>query len=190
MGRVAELITSFSSHSSLDCIRARMRALLFALLVGCALGASVERPRRQLFGNAIDLESSLSYLPPKEEANCQPSVIYRTSVQYSTVVVPTTVYNRDVQYLTQTSVRTQQVFTTLYSEVARTQQSVRTQANTQTRYETRTRQVPTTVTRNVVSTVVVPQQVVSTVYRTNVITRIQQLPGQTRVIPSTQYSTG
>merc|ERR1711931_366700 len=98
-----------------------MRTLVLSLLVGCALGASVERPRRQLFNNAIDLQSSLSYLPPKPEADCQPSVIYRTQVQYSTLVVPTTVYNRDVQYLTQTAFRTQQVFTTVYSEVVRTQ---------------------------------------------------------------------
>ncbi|ROT69544.1 hypothetical protein C7M84_012238 [Penaeus vannamei] len=43
-----------------------MRTLLLSLLVGCAFGASVERPRRQVFGARINLESS--YLPPKEEA--------------------------------------------------------------------------------------------------------------------------
>nr|XP_027206837.1 uncharacterized protein LOC113800288 [Penaeus vannamei] len=200
-----------------------MRTLLLSLLVGCAFGASVERPRRQVFGARINLESS--YLPPKEEADCKPSVVYRTQVQYSTVVVPSTVYKTNVQYITQTSVRTQQVLTTLYSQivrtqqvpsvryqtitvtrtqenlrtqvvtlppqvnyVTRTQQSVRTQVQYQTRYETRIQQVPTTIVRNVVSTQVVPQ-VVSTVYRTQTVIRTQQLPDQTRIVPTTQYST-
>ncbi|ROT69554.1 hypothetical protein C7M84_012248 [Penaeus vannamei] len=200
-----------------------MRTLLLSLLVGCAFGASVERPRRQVFGARINLESS--YLPPKEEADCKPSVVYRTQVQYSTVVVPSTVYKTNVQYITQTSVRTQQVLTTLYSQivrtqqvpsvryqtitvtrtqenlrtqvvtlppqvnyVTRTQQSVRTQVQYQTRYETRIQQVPTTIVRNVVSTMV-PKQVVSTVYRTQTVIRTQQLPDQTRIVPTTQYST-
>merc|ERR1712212_1304884 len=205
--------------------RSRMLVLVLMLLVGSSQGTSLERPERALLGgNAIDLQPAGLYGAPDA---CRPSTVYSTRVQYSTVVIPSTVYNNDVRYLTQTSVRTQQVFTTLYSEVVRpqvvqsvvfqtrvviqtqdnvqtrvvtlppqvsyvqrTQEVVRTQVQYQTRYVTRTQQVPTTIVRNVASTVVVPQQVVSTVYRTQVVTRTQQLPGQTRVIPSTPYSTG
>jgi len=197
-----------------------MKVVFLSLLVGLSLGASLDRSKRQVFGNG------LGYLPPPPTPTCQPSTVYRTQTQYSTLVVPSTVVNRDVQYVTQTSVSVQQVYTTIYSEVFRTQQipsvvydtrivtrtqdnvrtqavtlppqvnyvtstrqSVRTDVQYQTQYVTRTQQVPTTVTRNVVSTQVVPQQVISTVYRTQTVTRTQQLPGQTRTVPSTQYST-
>jgi len=197
-----------------------MKVVFLSLLVGLSLGASLDRSKRQVFGNG------LGYLPPPPTPTCQASTVYRTQTQYSTLVVPSTVVNRDVQYVTQTSVSVQQVYTTIYSEIFRTQQipsvvyntqivtstrdnvrtqvvtlppqvnyvtstrqDVRTDVQYQTQYVTRTQQVPTTVTRNVVSTQVVPQQVVSTVYRTQTVTRTQQLPGQTRTIPSTQYST-
>merc|ERR1712212_237722 len=158
--------------------RSRMLVLVLMLLVGSSQGTSLERPERALLGgNAIDLQPAGLYGAPDA---CRPSTVYSTRVQYSTVVIPSTVYNNDVRYLTQTSVRTQQVFTTLYSEVVRPQvvQSVvyQTRLVTQTQDNVQTR------------VVTLPPQV-SYVQRTQVVTRTQQLPGQTRVIPSTQYST-
>ncbi|KAK8739799.1 hypothetical protein OTU49_003202, partial [Cherax quadricarinatus] len=206
-----------------------MRGFLVLLLVSFSRGSSIDRHRRELLGNLNALESSLDgYLPPAPPTPkpCQPSTIYNTKVQYSTVVIPSTVYNTNVQYVTQTDVRTNPVYTTIFSEIIRTQvvpsvqyktviitqtkenyrtqvitlppqvyyvtktqQDVRTQVQYQTVYTTRIQQVPTTIVRNVVSTLVVPQQVVSTIYKTQYVTRTQQLPGQTRTIYNTQYST-
>lgn len=204
-----------------------MKVLLALALLGCALAVSADRNRRQSYGNGINLQpSGGGYLPPPVNQPCYPSTVYRTQMQYSTQIIPSTVYNNDVQYQTRTSFRTQQVFTTIYSEIVRTQvvpqiqyqtitvtrtqentrtqvinlppqinyitrtqQVIRTQVQFQTRFVTRTQRVPTTITRNVVSTQVVNQQVISTIFQTQTVTRTQQLPGQTRTIQSTRFST-
>ena len=119
-----------------------MRALLITLLVGYACGAKLEdRPRRQLnFGFGNRLESSLGggYLPPDKtpQADCRPSTVYVPTTRVSNVVVPTTVYNRDVQYVTQTRYSTRVVPTTIVSNVIRTQ--VVPSIVYQTRYVTNT----------------------------------------------------
>jgi len=206
--------------------------LVLCLLVGCALSAKLGNQGRQLFDlqSSFNFDSARSYLPPKEdnkpEGNCPPSVIFRTQTRYSTVVVPSTVYNRNVQTVYRTSIKNQVVPTTIVRQVVRTQVVpqvkyetrvvTRTQENIRTnfvtlpaqyntvyltetaistalRYETqvttRVQQVPTTVYRQVTTTQVVPKNVISTVFRTNTITRSQQLPAKTRVVQRTQYST-
>jgi len=215
----------------------RMRVGILTLLLGCALGATVDRPRRQLFdfGKPSNIQASFNspsngYLLPDvdkiADEDCPRSTVVRTETRYSTVVVPSTVYNRNVQTVFRTSVSNLVIPTTIVDQVVRTQivpqvvtrtvvvtrtqENVRTnyitlpaQVNTvyrtttalrtdtrfETRYTTRVQQVPTTVIRQVTTTQVVPQNVVSTVYRTNVITRTRQIPGVTRTVDRTQYST-
>jgi len=221
-----------------------MKVLLLSLLVSCALSAKLghhehhhdhedhENQGRQLFDiqSSLDFESARSYLPPKEdkkpEGNCPPSVVYRSEIRYSTVVVPSTVYKQDVQTVYKTAfknqvvpstilkqvVRTQIVpqvkyvtqvvtqvmenlrtnFVTLpaqYSTVYKTQTAVSTALRYETQVTTRIEKVPTTVFRQVTTTQIVPRQVVSTLFRTNTITRSQQLPAVTRVVETTQYNT-
>merc|ERR1712106_85721 len=195
-------------------------------------------PRRQLFdfGKIPNLKASFdtdelnSYLPPVNEPptddSCPQSTVVRTQTRYSTVVVPSTVYNRNVQTVYRTSISNQVVPTTIVSQVVRTQfvpqiqystrvvtrtqENVRTRYITvtpsvnnvlrtttvfrtdvryETRYSTRVRQVPTTVYRQVTTTQLVQRNVVSTVFRTNIITSTRQLPGVTRTVDRTQYST-
>jgi len=215
----------------------RMRVGILTLLLGCALGATVDRPRRQLFdfGRTTNIQASFNspstgYLTPDIDnsgaEDCPRSTVVRTETRYSTVVVPSTVYNNRVQTIYRTSisnlvvpttiveqvVRTQVVPQVRYSTrvVTRTQENVRTnyvtlpaQVNTvyltstalrtdtryETRYTTRVQQVPTTVFRQVTTTQVVPRNVVSTITRTNVVTQTRQIPGVTRTVDRTQYTT-
>lgn len=203
-----------------------MWAPLLLLLVGWSQASSLERPDRDVLGYNTNLQPSSGYLPPPQAPACQPSVVYRTQVQYSTLVVPSTVYNNQVQYLTKSSYRTQQVYTTVYSEVVRTEyvpqiryqtqfvtqtqenirtqvvnlppmvnyvtqtkQAVRTQVSYETKYESKVQYLPSTVIRNVVSTLVIPQEVVETIYQTLFVTRTQHLPGQTHTVQNVRYST-
>jgi len=216
-----------------------MRVVILTLLLGCALGATVERPRRQLFGGfgkpptiraSFDTPELNSYLPPVRDpptaGDCPQSVVIRTQTRYSTVTVPSTVYNRNVQTVYRTSISNVLVPTTIVSQVVRTQvvpqvqystrvvtrtqENVRTRYITvspvvnnvlrtstvfrtdvryETRYSTRIQQVPTTIFRQVTTTQLVQRNVVSTVFRTNVITSTRQLPGVTRTVDRTQYTT-
>ncbi|XP_064078159.1 LOW QUALITY PROTEIN: mucin-3A-like [Macrobrachium nipponense] len=141
-----------------------------------------------------------------------PSTVYRTDVQYVTQTefrtqpVYTTIFSEivrtqvvpEIQYRTVTVTSTRdnvqtRVITLLPPEVklcGETRQDVRTEVQYSTQFIIKTQQIPTTITRNVVSTHVVPQQVISTVYQHDrTVTRQQQIPGTTRTIESTQYST-
>lgn len=99
-----------------------MRALLFSLLVGCVLAESSEYDEPLLgFGNRIELQPSHGGYPSPTGPPCQPLVVYRTQVKYSTVVIPSNVYEYDVLYKTRTSLRNHRVFSTLFSEIIDTQ---------------------------------------------------------------------
>jgi len=225
-----------------------MKLLLLSLFVGCALGAKLgqlhhghhedhghhehhahnEHQERNLIDLQSSFNSAQSYLPPvkEPESNCPPSVVYRSQTRYSTVVVPSIVYKKDVQTVYKTATQNQIIPTTIVRQVVRTQvvpqvkyvtrvvtqtlENIRTNfvtlpaqystvflTNTvastaltyKTQVTTRIQQVPTTFFRQVTTTQIVPRQVVSTVFRTNIITRSQQLPAVTRAVYTTKYNT-
>jgi len=128
--------------------------------------------------------------------------LYKTSIQNK--VVPTTLFRQVVrtQVVPQVKYETRVVtsimenvrtnYVTLpanYNTVYLTETAVSTALTYKTQVVTRIQQVPSTVYRQVTTTQVVPREVVSTVFRTNTITRSHQLPAETRVVDQTQYNT-
>merc|ERR1712212_1133639 len=174
MGRVAELITTFSSHSSLDYIRAMMWRLTATLLVVALASADPQGY------NYPDPDGG--YLPPSP-SNPTCAVAPVTSVQINTVVrtnVRTQTVNQvDTQYRTTTVFRQQVVPTTLFRTRVQTQVQYQTSVVQRTtvrvndRFVTQTNRSPPVVeTRFVTSTRVVPQ-----------VAYVTQTQVQTQVVP-------
>lgn len=127
-----------------------------------------------------------------------------TQTVYSTQIVPTTIFSNiqstivvnsgqvQTQFITITITNTRTQFITQpggITFVTSTQFVDRPQIDFQTRFITRTIQVPSTQFTNVVSTVVIPQQIVSTIFNSQFVTRTMVIPGQTRTVVSTLFST-
>merc|ERR1719173_54769 len=139
-----------------------------------------------------------------------PSIVYKKEYQtvYKTAtqnqIVPTTIVRQvvrtqvvpQVKYVTRVVTQTMENvrtnFVTLpaqYSTVFLTNTVASTALTYKTQVTTRIQQVPTTLFRQVTTTQIVPREVVSTVFRTNTVTRSQQLPAVTRAVYTTKYNT-
>ena len=133
--------------------------------------------------------------------NNQGAIITRT--EFSTRVVPTVVVSNilstqvinsgvtQTQYITITRTNTRTQIVTQpgsFQTITSTQIVDRPQVSFQTQFITQNIPVQSTGFTTVFSTQVIPQQVVSTVFQTQFITRTMQLPGQTRTVVSTIVS--
>ncbi|XP_018012145.1 uncharacterized protein LOC108669347 isoform X2 [Hyalella azteca] len=127
-----------------------------------------------------------------------------TQTVFSTQFIPTTFFSNlistivvnsgqiQTQFITITITNTRTQFVTQpggISFVTSTQFVDVPQIDLQTRFITRTVQIPSTGVTTVFSTTVIPQQVVSTIFNSQFVTRTMIIPGQTRTVVSTLFST-